>query len=127
MEADVKNPLAGVAVVAMCVMPGVAGAQSNANTTGVRVYDATQLAMAQYTIVKRIWVETWRSAFEIPVRATAEAATRELVAEATALGADGVVNLTCIPSSSSLLIWPQGYRCYGDAIKLKSRSAMSGG
>ncbi|HSQ04002.1 MAG TPA: hypothetical protein VLN59_08205 [Burkholderiales bacterium] len=112
--------------VVLAVPLDVASAQSSTGATAVRVYDATQLAMADYSIIKRIWVEYWRSAFDIPARPTADAATQELIAEAAALRADGVVNLTCVPSSSSFMS-RTGYRCYGDAIRLKPKTGTPSG
>jgi hypothetical protein len=98
----------------------LACAQSTESPAAVRVYDATELAMGRYSVIKRLWVESWQSAFEIRTHATAAAGTKALIDAAAALGADGVVDLTCIPSSSSLLSKP-GYRCYGNAIRLKAR------
>ena len=109
------------------VMPlGVASAQSTAKAATIRVYDATELAMARYTVIKRLWVESWQSIFDIPTHDTAAAATQALADAATALGADGVVNLSCIPSSSSLLS-RAGYRCYGNAIRLKPLTGRAPG
>ncbi len=70
-------------------------------------------------MIKRLWVESWKSAFEIPISRTAAAGTQALAEAAKKLGADGVVNVTCIPSSS--IFSASGYRCYGNAVRVKPR------
>jgi hypothetical protein len=105
-------------VGAFAVSPVTLG-QSSVNDK-VPVYDATQVAFDRYTVVKRLWVEGWRSAFWIPGHASEEAARQSLVSEAARLGADGVVNLQCLSRTDSLLR-PAAYYCYGDAIKVKQQ------
>ena len=80
------------------------------------VYDATQVAFGNYTIVKRIWAETWRSWFWVGGDASEEAARRSLVAEAQKAGADAVVNVTCMGRTDRAFL-SSGHYCYGDAIR----------
>ena len=82
----------------------------------VRVFDAGELALARYTVVKRLWTGSWRASFWIPSPSDAGTAISVLTAEAGSLGADGVVNLHCLNDSGG---WGGGYVCYGLAIKLK--------
>jgi hypothetical protein len=103
---------AGVALFGACV--GHALAQ---DSRAVPIYDSTQIALDRYTVVKRLGVQDWRSAFSIPSYRDATAATQALLAEAARLGADGLVNLHCLSQSDRLN--RSGYFCYGNAIKLK--------
>jgi hypothetical protein len=89
-----------------------------ASTDPVPVYDATQVAMARYTVIKRLWVESWRSAFWIPGYRDAGGARQALLAEAARLGADAVVNLVCMDKTDNLFR-PTGFYCYGSAVKVK--------
>jgi uncharacterized protein YbjQ (UPF0145 family) len=94
-------------------------AQAPAEAAPVRVYDATQITPDRYTVIRRVWVESWRSAFFVPVSRNAGDAITALVSEAGRVGADGVVNLHCLEGSDGL--FPvHGYYCYGNAIKLKN-------
>ena len=82
----------------------------------IRVFDAGELTPARYTVLKRLWTGSWRSAFGGPVHNDAGMAITALTTEAASLGADGVVNLHCLNDSGG---WSSGYFCYGLAIRLK--------
>ncbi|MDB5924708.1 MAG: hypothetical protein JWN13_3644 [Betaproteobacteria bacterium] len=108
---------------AFACVPAGAPAQS-AEKDSVRVYDSTQLALAHYTVLKRLWVEGWKSALWITGYRDESSARRALLDEAARLGADGVINLHCL-SRTDAIFNPSGYYCYGNAIKLKAaREAM---
>lgn len=94
-----------------------AGAQQPARGTPLRVFDATELTPDRYTVVKRLWVETWRSAFWVPSHGDSGAAIAALTSEAATLGADAVVNLVCLNDQRAW--FDRGYFCYGLAVKLK--------
>jgi hypothetical protein len=87
-------------------------------TDPVPVYDSTQIALGRYTVVKRLWVEGWRSAFWVPAYRDEAGARRALLNEAANLGADAVINLHCLGRTDALFN-PSGYYCYGNAIKLR--------
>jgi uncharacterized protein YbjQ (UPF0145 family) len=84
----------------------------------VPIYDSTQLALDRYTVVKRIGVQDWQSAFSIRGHGSPEAARQALVNEAARLGADGLINLTCFDQTDGIFR-QQGYFCYGNAIKVR--------
>ena len=92
-------------------------AQEPAQQAPLRVYDATELTPDRYTVIKRLWVESWRSAFGIPAHADSSAAIAALSAEAAKLGADAITNLSCLNDRRGWL--DRGYFCYGLAVKLK--------
>ena len=81
----------------------------------VKVFDATQLTQDRYTVVTRIWTQSWRSAFWVPTHDQAPDAVAALTSKAFDAGADGVVNLHCLNDTG----WFGGYFCYGLATKLK--------
>ena len=97
---------------ALCVAAGLA---YGADAAQVKVFDATQLTLDRYTVVTRVWTQSWRSAFWVPEYANAADAIEALTAKAAGAGADGVINLHCLNDTG----WFGGYFCYGLAIKLK--------
>jgi uncharacterized protein YbjQ (UPF0145 family) len=92
-------------------------AQDLAQQAPLRVFDATELTPDRYTVIKRIWVESRRSAFRVPSHSDSGAAIAALTAEATRLGADAVTNLICLSDRVPSL--ERRYFCYGLAIKLR--------
>lgn len=98
---------------AMCIW---AGAALSADAPPVRVFDATQLTLDRYTVIKRIWTQTWRAAFWIPEYDNAVDAIEALKTRAADEGADAVIDLHCLNDKDG---WGAGYFCYGLAIKLK--------
>ena len=81
----------------------------------VRVYDATELALQRYTVVKRLWAGTWRASFWVPSYDDAPAALKALTDKAADLEADGVTNVHCVGEAAGA----GGFFCYGLAIKLR--------
>ena len=99
-----------------CALCLEAGAALSADAPRVRVFDATQLTLDRYTVVKRIWTQTWRAAFWLPEHDSAADAIAALTSRAADEGADAVINLHCLNDKDG---WGAGYFCYGLAIKLK--------
>jgi hypothetical protein len=93
-----------------------AGTALAAEPAPVRVFDAGELTLDRYTVVKRLWTGTWRASFWVPEYGDAAAAISAITEEARSLGADGVVNLHCLNDAGG---WSAGYLCYALAIKLK--------
>ena len=98
---------------AFCVVGGSARA---ADAASVRIFDATELPLNRYTVVKRIWTQSWRSAFWVSNYDEASDAIAALTSKAADEGANGVINLHCLNDTGG---WGSGYFCYGLAIKLK--------
>ena len=108
------NRIAAALIVAAILAP--AAANANAPGAPIRVFDAGELTLSSYTVVKRLWTQSLRASFWVPEYSDAAAAIAGLTAEAQDLGADGVVNLHCVNDSGG---WGGGYTCYGLAIKLR--------
>lgn len=108
--------LATTARTACLVALMALGTAHGAETAPVRVFDAGELTLDRYTVVKRLWTGTWRAVFWIPSHDESGAAVAALTSEAARLGADGIVNLHCLNDRGG---WGGGYYCYGLAIKLR--------
>ena len=87
-----------------------------ADKVWVTVFDATELTLDRYTVLKRIWTQTAHAAFWVPTHENRADAVAELTSRAAEEGADGVINLHCLNDTGG---WGGGYFCYGLAIKLK--------
>ncbi|OGA45256.1 MAG: hypothetical protein A3F74_26840 [Betaproteobacteria bacterium RIFCSPLOWO2_12_FULL_62_58] len=84
----------------------------------VRIYEPGQLTRDRYEIVTRLWVESWRSAVQIPGHADQPAAIAGLKSEAARLGANALTNVACLVDDGAL--WGRGpHFCYALAIRLK--------
>ncbi len=92
-----------------------APAQDKAGVQAVRVYDATELALQRYTVIRRLWAVTWSSSFWVSSYANAPAALKALTDKAADLKADGVTNVHCVSEAAGA----GGYFCYGLAIKIR--------
>ena len=106
------------ALLSLCACTYFTKSAPVASTGAVPIYDSTQIALDRYTVLKRLGVEDWESAFRIPGYKDLETAQTALVNEAGRLGADGVINVACFDQTDRIFN-PAGYFCYGNAIRLK--------
>ncbi len=113
------------AAVAACVLSGCAsappsGAEVRA-ASDVRIYESNNLASSRYDVVRRVWVESWRSAFWLPTYPTEAEGIASLQTEAGRAGADGLINVICLDQGRSKWSSSQEPRilCYGNAIRLR--------
>lgn len=113
----IRLPAAGLLFAALVAIGTSAIAQPPATGT-VPIYDSTQIALDRYTVVRRLGVTGWESAFRIRGHGDVESAQRALLAEAGRFGADGVINLLCF-NKTDRTFNPAGYFCYGNAIRLR--------
>ena len=106
------------ALLTCCVLSGCASGNKAAGArvppAEVKVYNGTQLAPNQYTVVQRVWIDEWRSSVTYPTFGTVEDGLQAMREKASTAGASGLVNVMCLDST--------GYKagrllCYGDAIK----------
>jgi hypothetical protein len=113
---NLLKPLLGFIVGAAFALPPVMTlAQEKTETPPIRVYEASELTLASYTVVKRIWTGTWWGSFIVPSHDELARAIESLKDKAADVGADAVVNLNCLNDAA----WDGRYFCYGLAIKLK--------
>lgn len=97
--------------------PAVAAQEAVRSVDSIRIYDPADLNLSRYKILKRLWVESWRSAFAVPRHADAGAAIAELKTAAASLGADGLINVVCVPDQGWWLR-KENVFCYALAIRL---------
>lgn len=103
--------VAGLTVFAL-LAPSVIAAQEE-----VRVVEPGTLAPDRYQIVARLWVDSWRSAFQVPTHDDRAAALAELKAEATRRGANALTHIACLLDDKPLFNRP--HFCYALAIRVK--------
>ena len=84
------------------------------------MYESTQLAQGQYELVRRLWVDSWRTAFWVPSYSSQAAGIAALRAEAAHLGANGLINVDCLDQGHPAWSWSRepATICYGNAIRV---------
>lgn len=96
----------------------VLGGQSPA-TDHIQVFEPGTIRPDAYTVVKRLWTGTWRSAFLLPSFRDEAAAVAAMKQEAAKIGADAVTNVMCLPDATLPRRMNAVY-CHGQLIKMKS-------
>lgn len=104
---------ASVAVLLLAVAPSV----TTAAPEDIRIVEPGILTGDRYEVVGRLWVDSWRSAFQVPTHDDRAAAVAELRAEAERRGANALTNVTCLVDGKPLLSSP--HFCYALAIRVK--------
>lgn len=103
--------------VVLALFFGLATAASAA-PEDIAIRDPGNLTRDRYEIKGRLWVDSWRSAFEVPRSADRAAAIDGLKAEAARLGANALTNVSCLVDGAPL--WGGGsHFCYALAIRIK--------
>jgi hypothetical protein len=125
---DIKMKFAGLGFsvfvsVAACALSGCASTPSATQVAGpdVKIYQSNNLTSSRYDVVRRVWVESWRSAFWLPTYPTEAEGIESLQTEAGRAGADGLINVICIDQGPSKWSSNQESRivCYGNAIRMR--------
>lgn len=88
---------------------------------GIKVYETAQLAQNQYELVRRLWVDSWRTAFWLPTYATEADAIAALQDGAARLGANGLIDVSCRDQRnfSGPRKREPAILCYGNAIRVR--------
>ncbi|MCC7485550.1 MAG: hypothetical protein IT529_11265 [Burkholderiales bacterium] len=108
----------GIAVVALfAALAAATGVAAEEGARPVPGVDATRLTPDRYTVLGRLWVQTWQSAFDVPRHGEAGAAIAELGVEARRLGADAITNVACFNDQGGPV--NRGWFCHALAVKLK--------
>jgi hypothetical protein len=110
--------------VAACVLSGCASAPpsgTEVRAADVKIYQSSNLTSSRYDVVRRVWIDSWRSAFWLPTYPTEAEGIASLQTEAGRAGADGLINVICIDQGPSKWSSSQEPRilCYGNAIRLR--------
>ncbi len=117
MSSNRLRTAAAVALLLAAGAPAVAAPTKVADN--IEVYEPGTLRPAAYTVVKRLWTGTWRSAFFLPSFPDAAAAVAAMKQEAARIGADAVTNVICLPDNTLRRNATSVY-CHGQLIKMKS-------
>lgn len=84
----------------------------------IGVYETVPPDYRQYRLVRRVWTESWRSAFVVPVYGSIEEGASDLQTQAALLGGDAVMNFGCYRFDPGILTPArQGLICNGNVIK----------
>lgn len=70
----------------------------------IAVHESPTSAPPRYEVVRRLWVESWRSAFFMPTYASVQDGKAALQREAARLGGNGILNFGCYPLLSGRLV-----------------------
>jgi hypothetical protein len=115
----VKVAFLGIAVALLMAVQLPVRAAPPLATDHIRVYEPGTIVPDAYTVVKRLWTETWRSAFILPAFPDAAAAVAAMKQEAAKIGADAVTNVMCLPDATLPRPTTKVY-CHGQLIRMKN-------
>ncbi len=65
------------------------------NPDQVSIHESVTSAPVRYQVIKRLWIESWRSAFTVPAYSSQEEAAADFRRQAARLGGNGVINFGC--------------------------------
>jgi len=118
-----RSRFTALVAVAVCVLCGCASAPQSGDARqpgDVKVYESEQLAQGQYELVRYLWVDSWRSAFWLPLASSESEGIASLQMEAARLGANALINVSC--RDQGHYIWSSrrepAILCYGNAIRV---------
>ena len=115
------SALVAVAVYVLCGCASIPRSGVERQGAEVKVYEPKQLAQGQYEVVRRLWVDSWRTAFWLPSDSREAGGIASLQAEAARLGANGLINVSCRDQGHSIWSWSRepAILCYGNAIRVR--------
>ncbi len=110
-------------VLATALIAGCATVAPDAKTAAqVPIYPSDRLSEGRYRIVKRLWVESARSAFVVPEYSSEQQGLDALKTAAAGLGANGLTMVACYKDGKGQLPLRFSSRpvfiCYGNAIRV---------
>jgi hypothetical protein len=122
----IRNPwlsaiVAGSACV-LCAGAGIAQSDVEERAPELRIYTFGEITMSRYEAVGRLPADSWRTAFWLPTFPNEKQAIAALQTEATKLGADGLLNVSCLDQGRSkwwLSSTEPAFLCYGIAIRVR--------
>jgi hypothetical protein len=114
--------ISALVAITMFALGGCASAPKGAGETPaaeVKVYRAGQLVQSQYESVRYLWADSWRTAFWLPGATTGEEGIASLQAQASRLGANGLISVVCIDQGHWSSSKEPSPLCYGHAIRVR--------
>ena len=76
-------------------MPSIHPASLALAAESIAIYESAPPGTRQYRALRRLWSESWASAYHVPRYATVEAGRAGLRNQAALLGGDAIVNFAC--------------------------------
>ena len=106
---------------ALCAGPGIAQSEGQ-RAPQLRMYTFGEIGMSRFDVVARLPADSWRTAFRLPTFPSQEEAVAALQTEATQLGADALLNVSCLDQGRGKLSWSTepAFLCYGVAIRVRT-------
>ena len=100
-------------LLVLVVLAGCAGRApvDQAGAGRIPVHESPTSAPPRFEVVRRLWVESWRSAFFMPTYASVEDGKADLQREAARLGGNGILNFGCYALLSGRLV------CNGTVVR----------
>jgi len=83
----------------------------------IKVYQTPDLLQSQYTLVKHVWIDSWRSNITFPTFKSEADGMDAMKRVASDAGANGLINAICLDGRSKPSDNPELY-CYADAIRV---------
>ena len=119
-----RSRFSALIAVTVCMLSGCASAPKSdleRQAAQVKVYGANQLLQGQYEDVRYLWADSWRAAFWLPSALSEAEGIASLRAEAARLGANGLINVSCIDQGHFIWSWSRkpSILCYGHAIRVR--------
>ena len=89
--------LARSALSVLAALPMLAGCATRAPVSQdqVSIHESVTSAPVRYEVIKRLWVESWGSAFGTPSYSSQSEAEEAFRQKAAGLGGNGVINFGC--------------------------------
>jgi hypothetical protein len=111
-------------LAAAVLLAGAAGCASKAAPTKetkvppseIKVYQTTDLLESQYTLITRVWIDSWRSNITFPTFKSETDGMDAMKRVASDAGGNGLINAICLDGRSKPSDKPELY-CYADAIR----------
>jgi hypothetical protein len=105
-----------IAAPLLALLAACASAPAPTDAEKIRVYESVTGAPQVGAIVKRLWIESWSTAFFAPSYASVEEGAADLQRHAARLGGDGVINFGCYRMGEAA---DAALRCNGTVVRFK--------
>ncbi len=116
-------PSAGFALCVLCIFTAgcaspAGGPERSAEADKIAVHESVPPGYRQYSVVKRVWTESWRSAFAVPAYGSVEQGASDLQSQAALLGGGAVMNFGCYRFDPGIMTPSRtGLVCNGNVIR----------
>lgn len=105
------------ALISAITLAGLLGACATTKSDDVKIYSPAELKRGDYQTVKRLWVDSSRTAAWVPTYSSREDGIAALKDKASSLDANGLINVDCY-GDRGLFGGSEAFTCYGKAIKV---------